>query len=204
MKRFSLLGAFLCRFALWFVILTAPWPGWSEAYNQYFRALGRLVFSRDTGRRELTFEALPAGENRHERTRVVIVNRNLMAPDGSGPVRNLDFPARRLGWFPTALLAALTLATPIPWPRRGRALFLGLLAVHVFVLGTLGFFIWKDSVEVALVEFTPFWKTFTDGIQNVLKYQMLIAAPALIWVLVTMRRSDWDKLRVPATPQPMA
>jgi hypothetical protein len=37
---------------------------------------------------------------------------------------------------------------------------------------------------------TPFWQDFADRIQHLLISQFSIAAPVLIWILVTFRRAD--------------
>ena len=62
------LRAFLCRFAVVYVLLLLPWPGFRDAYGSYFRAFGGMVFARQTERSEVTFEtpepsfgALPPG-----------------------------------------------------------------------------------------------------------------------------------------------
>jgi hypothetical protein len=188
MPRHNPIAMFLGRVALIYVILAIPWPGANKAYGLYFRALGRLAFSADDGRRELSFEA--AGENspRPNDTRIVIVNKALIHPDGSGPVRNLDVS---FGWQSTALLLALILATPIPWLRRGWALLWGLLGIHGFIVMFLGFCIWSESAEISLVTLTPFWKGAVNSGKEALVGQANLAVPVLIWILVTFRREDW-------------
>ena len=120
--------------------------------------------------------------------RIVIVNRALMNPDGSGPVRNLD---AGFGWLPVALLMALILATPISWRRRGVAILLGVLCMHVVILLALRFIIWNESMEISLVTLPPFWKTISNGFRDALITQFNPAIPVLIWILVTFRRGDF-------------
>jgi len=119
--------------------------------------------------------------------RIVIVNRALLNPDGSGPVRNLDLG---FGFLPTALLLALILATPISLRRRGWALFLGFLCMHFLILLSLNFIIWNESMEISLVNLSPFWKHISNGFRDALVTQFSAAIPVLVWIFVTLRRED--------------
>lgn len=150
--------------------------------------LARVVFSMDTGRRELGFQSLKQ-EHGTSLTRIEIANRNLMARDGSGPVRNLDMDTDGF-WRTTVLLVALIVATPISWQRRAYAMIWGCLAVQGFILLTVAFSIWNESRYVELMKLSPFWQDLADNIQNALLSQLSLAVPALIWVLVTFRRGD--------------
>ena len=189
------LTGFLVRLVILYVILLLPWPGFTEAYVACFCAIGRTAFACDNPQRELTFETPEPRSPRPRDTRVVIVNRALMAPDGSGPVRNLNFDAWRLGWTPTALLIALILASPVPWRRRWRALVLGLVFVNGVIVATLGVAILNESKEVSLLTLTPFWRTVLNGCKMMLTNQISLLAPVLIWILVTFRREDLVRMR---------
>ncbi len=91
---------------------------------------------------------------------------------------------RGIGWVPTAFFAALVLATPVPWRRRGRALAWGLGAMHAFVLLTLGVHILKYSGGGT--------GAVIDGLDETLVNQIDAGffAAALIWILVTLRLED--------------
>jgi len=186
----STLKKFLVRFALVYVLLNLPWPGFREAYSAYFRAFGGMVFTKDTERSQVSFETPEPYSPRPHDTRVVIVNKALMNYDGSGPVRNLDFDAVAVGWRPLALLAALVVATPIPWRRRVRALAFGTLGLHAFFLVFLGVAIWNESTEISLLTLTPFWKSALNGLKTVMVSQLGLCLPVLIWGLVTFRVGD--------------
>ncbi|HEY3900143.1 MAG TPA: hypothetical protein VGM54_16160 [Chthoniobacter sp.] len=178
---------FLCWLLVIYTVLALPWPGLSKAYGNYFRAICRLAFTADDGRRELSFETPGESSPRPNDTRVVIVNKALMHPDGSGPVRNLDV---NFGWQSMALLVALILATPISWARRRWALLWGLLAIHVFLLLFLSFCIFGESAEISLVTLSPFWRTVISGCREAVASQLNLAVPILLWILVTFRRED--------------
>jgi len=113
-----------------------------------------------------------------------------MSPGGSGPIWNIDFDTIGFGWKPTALLIALTMATPISFKRRCRALLFGLLAEYAFILWSLGFFIWIESAGLSLVELTPFGKKTAESFVNELRLQMGFVPPIMIWILVSFNRSD--------------
>ena len=186
----SSLKKILIRFALIYVLLLLPWPGFREAYGAYFRAFGGMVFAGQTERFEVTFETPERNSPRPQDTRVVIVNNALMNYDGSGPVRNLDFDAHAVGWRPIALLAALVIATPLPWGRRIRALAFGALAMHLYFLLFLLVAIWNESTEISLVSLTPFWKSAALGLKAMMVSQLSLFLPVLVWGLVTFRAKD--------------
>ena len=181
--------SFLCGFVLLYIVLVLPWPGWERIYGSCFRAIGRAVFSAESGRRELSFETAE-GTDHPLSTRVVIANKNMMNADGSGPVRNLDLDALTFAWKPTALFLALAIATPIPWRRRWRALLWGMPCVQAFILLFLAFCIWNESTEVLLVTLTPFWKHFAEETKELLVSQYTMVVPVMVWIAVTFRRED--------------
>jgi hypothetical protein len=178
--------AFCVRFLLFFGFTLIPWPGLPAACGGYFRTVGQLVFESKTGPRSLEFEPQDVRD-----TRIVIVNRGLMQPDGSGPVRNLDLDSFDFAWRPLSLLLALILASPVSWPRRAWALVVSGACLQVFLLFVLGFAIWNQSTEVALVSLSPFWKQAAENISHILVGQLNIAAPFLIWLMATFRREDF-------------
>jgi hypothetical protein len=180
-------GCFLLLFGLSLV----PWPGLPAVCSGYFRGVSQFVFAAQAGQRSLEFQPLETHD-----TRIVIINRELMQPDGSGPVRNLDLDSFDFTWRPGSLLLALILASPVSWPRRGWALMVGGICLQVFLLFVLGFAIWNQSTEVALVSLSPFWKQAVDNISHILVGQLNIAAPFFVWLMVTFRREDFQGFSV--------
>jgi hypothetical protein len=191
MPRFSPIAGFLCRVVFLYAVLVAPWPGWERVGGAYFRGLADCVFGGVGTDREISFEALP---ERPGRARAVIVNPALMDRNGAGPVRNLDLNLDQLAIRPLALLVALIVATPVSWRRRGWAVILGLLLLHLCLLAFMGYCIWVESGEVHLVEFSPGGKAVAMGIEDAMLSQAVIALPVLLWVLVTLRQEDGSRL----------
>ena len=100
------------------------------------------------------------------------------------------------GYLPTAFVASLILATPIPWSRRWRALLWGFVLVSACVL--LRFVPWLfDSFSkndpINLFALDPFWRRV---VRHGYKFLVLGVAgayvlPLPIWALVSFRRGDW-------------
>jgi hypothetical protein len=187
------LVGFLCWFALIFGLLILPWPGWNDLYGQYFRELGRTAFSRDGEKRIVRFQhhELQHGFSTLN-TQMTLNNRDLIDKAGKGLTATVDLDTRSIGWVPTALTAALILATPVPWRRRWWALFGGLILIHVFILFTLQTWLWNESPELSLTTLTPFQKEITDNLEYTFLTQLgaSFTVPVLIWLLVTFRRED--------------
>jgi hypothetical protein len=184
---------FLCWFALLYGLLILPWPGWNSVYGGYFRALGRSLFAEEGGRRMVRFEAAP-GRPAID-TSITIANRDRVDAAGLVPARILWLDARSVGWVPTALITALTVASPVPWKRRCWALGWGLLLVHIFIMFSVGCYIWNESAALGLVNFTPFEKTVAAGLEETLVTQLgaSFVVPALIWLVVTFRMIDLNE-----------
>jgi exosortase/archaeosortase family protein len=168
---------FAGRFVIIFCLALVPWPGFSRQCGNVLRSLGATVFTTSAGQREVKFEA-PDSRN----TRAVIVNRALMNPDGSGPVRNLDFNSCGFLWRPLSLLLVLIFATPMSLRCQMLSLALGGYCLLGCLLIALGFAIWNESTAVSLVTLSPFWKDFADQLQVTLVQLATLAAPVFVWL----------------------
>jgi hypothetical protein len=87
---------------------------------------------------------------------------------------------------PTALLLALIVATPLPWFRRWRALFVGVVLMHGYLLALVAFYLWNQSGGMAPVSFLPFWAPLGEFLEETFVGQMgpSFVVPTLIWLLV--------------------
>jgi hypothetical protein len=188
----SIIGLF-CRFAVIYILLIIPWPGWNDLYGQYFRALGELAFTRESGDRVVKFVAhdLQHGFSTLN-SQMIVGNRALANSSGKGVGEVVDLDTRSIGWVPTALIIALVLATPVPWKRRAWSLLWGFLLVQVLILFTLQVRIWVLSPRLSLATFSPFWTRVLDDLDYTLLVQLgaSFSVPVLIWILVTFRRKD--------------
>jgi hypothetical protein len=186
---------FLLPFAVIYGLLIAPWPGWNAGYGVYFRALGQAVFGADAGRWVVRFE--PTGDWRPPiDTAIVIANRDHADKDGL-PVKKLGIDSRGVGWVPTALIIALTLATPLPVVRRIGAAFIALVLVQGYILFSVGCYILNQSTDLGVLTPAPFWKAVLDGLEETLVTQIgaSFVIPALIWLVVVYGCKDFGWFR---------
>jgi hypothetical protein len=190
---------FVGRLVLLYLLFTALWPIWKEAYRDAFAAAGQALFGSFGRNGVVRFDRFAEVEGFD--IRILLWNRRTRA--AVTILRN----SRYTGYGLASLLAALVLATPLPWRRRWRALALGMVLLHLFV----AFSLWLLLLD-----------TFSNGDQlavihlpEPLKFLVALAAthlalfttlpyvaPFVIWGLVTFRRGDWEVLlrRPPEEP----
>lgn len=186
---------FLAIFVIALVVLVLPWP--TGAYLGMFRALVTLVFSNQEGQREVIFLDAAEPTRRTTNTRVEIANRDLLHLDGSGPVRYFDFNGFRACWLPTALLIALTIASPVPLARRFISLAWGLPSLQIALLAFLAVVIWNESSSVGLLAEGSLGQVLACQMQSHFATPFALGAPLLIWLLATFRHEDFAPLRRP-------
>jgi hypothetical protein len=196
-RRFA---GFLWRFVLIYGLLIAPWPGWNAVYGRWFRAFNQLVFASND-RRILRFEPAP-GERPPLDTLILLANREKEDARGQAQGKRLGLDSRGIGWVPTALFASLTLASPVGWRRRTRALVIGLLVLHCYLVFSVGCYIWNQSTDLGLVTLSPFWKAVAGGLEETLVTQLgaSFVIPAILWLLVTFRMPMLDEFMGPGEP----
>jgi hypothetical protein len=129
----------------------------------------------------------------------------LLMKRGVSTGHRLSISAWRLAYLPTAELIALALATPIAWRRRFRALSVGLVVIHVLILlrvWILLIFRFSRDYPCRLYEFSPLWDRVIDFVYDraFAPTTASFLVPALVWIAVTFRREDVDRLRGAPTP----
>jgi hypothetical protein len=181
-----MIGSRIALFFGFFTILAAPWPGLDGAYCAWIRTLGGAVFSRGHPEWAIRFEPILRTRERPLDTRIVLIDQRKRTADGRLRATLLDLDMQCIGLVPTAFFAALVLATPITWARRGRALAWGFCAMHVFVLLSVGVHIRNNSGAGT--------SKFVDGLDETLIGQIGAGffAAVFVWILVTFRPKDWE------------
>jgi hypothetical protein len=176
---------FVCCFLLVYLFLLLPWPGWNAACGSYLREIGRIVFGEQRGDWLLDFQSSDTPGQSTGWTRIVLGNRTLLHPDGSGPSQNIDLDARQFLWKPMALVLALSIAMP----RRKRLLptLLAGAFLQCYICLCLGIFISLRGSDLALITLTPLWKRLLDSSETMLVAQLSFGAPLLIWALLSFR-----------------
>ena len=200
---------FFLRFMVLFVVLTAPWPGFSQAYAPVYRAVGNTLFGRIGYGGDVHLRS-SGGQDPHRDTDFVLKNMN----NGAEYV----FGGTSLkGYRPTAFLCCLILATPMRWSRRWRALLWGLAIVSVYVaLRTALFLLFAFSEgnhlvqnmngggSLAIFSIGPFGRMVLDYLYRVFveSFAGWLFAPLPIWALVCFWRSDrWTKSTAERPPR---
>ena len=126
------------------------------------------------------------------------------------PGVRLEFSSRQYAYLPTALVVALTLATPIPWPRRAWALVWGLVLIHSFVVLILWLIILHQYIEspsLSLFLLKPFAHRIFNAVYAVLmRAHVFFVVPVMVWLIVSFRREDWvsftEKVKSAAAQKP--
>ena len=160
-------------------VLTLGWNGFGRAYSQCFRTALAVVFEGESGFRTVE---IPIDQPAAATTRLVIVNRRLLSPDGSGPVRNVDIPSSTF-WNATALFIALALATPRRWVLRVAFTAAGTLVIQLFIAICVWLGLWLQSRHLGLRLVSATWDATSDRLQDVMIDQGVLVVPCLLWLL---------------------
>lgn len=188
--------AFFLKVILFYALLMVPWPGLMTAYGYLFRACGNAVFRTfgATGRVYFTpISPAPTGKDAKD---TVATLENIKTRGARG---TMEMNSRLMGYLPTAFAVALILATAVPWARRSWALLGGILLMSGFAglelaLRLLDAF--SDQNVLAVYSLGPAAKGMVVILLKVLAMSPVTAyiAPIFVWILVTFRRGDWEKL----------
>ncbi len=176
---------FLITFFVVYVLLMAPWPGVRDGYRDLFVGVGASVFGPLGPGNEAAFEKY---DHEDDPADVTINVRHRQ----TGGTLWMRLNSREVAYFPTAVIMALTLATPARWGRRLRSLVIGLAGVGGFILGRLLIIILVYSArDLASMSGVPtFWdKAWNAGIHFVgAGHALSYIVPVIVWALVCVRR----------------
>lgn len=195
---------FFAIFVVAFSILMIPWPGVRSAFGAYYRGVGNFFFSSlgEDGRCQLVPMVRPS-----ERMDTVVELTNLRTRSTA----SMETGSRFIGYVPSAFVLSLVLASPVSLRRKAWATLWGLLASQVFMvfrvgLGVLRRFTMPDDLSVWLPG--PAANAVIEILFDVFVVSSIggFVMPVLIWVLVTFRRGDWERMvpggRTPRTSMP--
>ena len=179
--------------------LTLAWPLLKTPYSSFYRGIGNTFFAAFGS--EVSAQFVPwTGEDEIKDTDVVLRNRSVQGTHARMPTSS-----RYDAYVPTCVVVALILASPIPWRRRLLALIWGLILVYAFLLFRLSMAIintMSDPGALQAFDLAPAVKAmiafFVLHIMGSLIASSYIV-PVFIWLVVTFRRQDWDRLRAAST-----
>ena len=177
------------------LLTLVPWPGLREAYAGFYRAAGNLIFGSFGSEGMVRFEPLSSGPRVTDTD--IIIRKRHPPVDGSPHLQGrVNHSSWLIGYLPLAECSALILATPIPWQRRWKALLWGLILVNVFVVVRIWIVLlyWFGiDAPWALYDPSLFWGQVVSGLRAWLVKgpTCSFVIPALIWMLVCFRPSDF-------------
>lgn len=184
-------AVFFGLFVLFFSAMMAI-GGLQRAYAAYYRGLGNFVFSEVGEGGRCQFVALEKPDARMD-TEIRLNNTR------TSTTAKMTSGSRFIGYVPTALVLSLVLASPVGLRQRAWAFLWGVVACNLYVvlrigLGVVRRFTMNDDLAI----WTPgFVANFTiEALFDIFVVSSIggFVFPILIWVLVTFRRRDWDRL----------
>jgi len=195
---------FFCLFLLFYGLLIAPWPGLPAAYTKSYRAAAGFLFKSFGSKGVVRFHQQTDDKSK---IKILFYRRDRVYPDGQMiPLGSIGHSSRLGGYIPTAFTFALIMATPISWRRRGRALFWGMILIHVFLVSKLAIWVLYgfNHEQISLLVLSPFWKRVLSLTVNVflrnLTFRLIVSF--FIWILVTFRRKDWPRILMQKNARP--
>ncbi len=179
-------------FILFYGLLMIPWPGLGTTYSGCYRAGATLLFESFGSQGAVRFER---SNHPEYDLKITLYNLNKPAPDGGGqPFKAFCLTSRYSAYIYAAFVAALILATPISWKRRGWAMLWGMILIHgclafkIFIMLLYHFVHTPNSPMV----FDPVLKQVIFFAQEAflrhVAFSLMVSA--FIWFLVSFRRED--------------
>jgi hypothetical protein len=108
-------------------------PGVSQVYPKLFNDHANLVFQWFGEGRQVRFKTLPEGSRKDGSDSRM----SGFGPQHSRSEWRLIYRIQSRGWWPTAMLIAMILVTPLPLRRRIGALLAGIVLLDVLLLSRL-------------------------------------------------------------------
>ncbi|MGD0785013.1 MAG: hypothetical protein ABR969_04295 [Sedimentisphaerales bacterium] len=200
-KCSGLIGAkpaikFLCLFVLIYGLLMTAWPAVGDVYSKFYRAGGKFLFG-SFGRGGIVRFSQP--EDSKDDICIDAFNRYHVDKNGKISGAQFRYNIRYSDYMHIAFLTALIAATPLPLRRRGWAIVWGLILMQVFVVFKVIFIVLElfSRKLVSLLILNSFWKTVVVTTNQILVRDLTTGfiIAFFIWVLVSFRREDWQRLR---------
>lgn len=171
--------------ALVLALLIGFWPSPRAVYPGLFRAQAQAVFGAGEPP-ALTLRRATGVSLNEKDTFVEAFDRETAEPRW-----RLSISAVRLGYWPSAVLVAMLLATPMTTRRRVLAVGLGVAWLHVFALGRLGLEILRAFAELpqgSAAEASGSLLAYRTASEVINSNIVVIAAVFLGWVAVARPR----------------
>jgi len=197
------LCGFFIRALVVFSLFAFCWPIVGSAYGAAFRASGN-VLANVWSQRIVTI-SLSQERPSNRDTELGVIDK-LMHKKSTTVLSS-----RRHGYMPTALVIALSLATPIAWPRRCRVALAAFFCVNIYI----AFKLWLLPLAYEPVQVQTAAQSSGEQTSIVSTFFWIVSAssagwaivPVLIWLLLIFREREWGRLtgndtRLPSTSHP--
>ena len=192
------IAGFFVRLFVIYGLLAIPWPGLRLGYASLYCDVGNLIFGSFMPGGSVHFHPMIPPTVKND-TNIECANLE------TGALVTLITGSRNSAYLPTAFLVSLVLATPVPWQRRAWALLWGLMLMTVFVASCqLVCVLYAFNRPcLSLISVGPRWSQALETLFEAAQGDAVtwLAVAALIWVLVTFRRSDWETISLAASTQ---
>ena len=186
---------FMCLFAVVYVLLVSPWPGLGAAYSMFYRKGAAFLFGSFGSKGVVLFR--PSGNSPYE-IDMYFLDRERISADGKVNSLLVHHTCRYAAYRHIVSVIALILATPIPFRRRAKALFWGLILMHCFIVLKLMVLISYtfNNEPLSLLALNPFSERLLFVTHQLIidSVSFNFIAPVFIWILVSFRREDWAML----------
>lgn len=184
-SRFALLATYTVAF-----VLLWPWAG--ERYGRAFRE-GTMGMCRAIGASWVVVLKPLERPTAHVDSEMFLIHRQARESVSQ------TLSSRYIGYAPTTFLVALILATPLTWRRRLIALLWGLVLTHAWIAFSMLLLIvhgYSRGDVISIFDVSPFTRDVLAFLREALVQAPVIkyTVPAVIWMLVSFRRSDWARL----------
>ena len=184
------LGGFVLRFMLLFAVAIAPWKPFEAFTRSVFLAEAQGLLSLVLPQMEVRAEGCRDQRHTSIDSRISLRDPRNARPDGQVPTLVINCDSRSFGWMPHAVWFALCGATPVSWKRRIRMALTGLLALQVFVGGTVLTLVFSALMQNS----SPTWKTDGLAALNAVLIDNLwisFVIPWLVWIVWIAQQGPW-------------
>lgn len=180
---------------LTYSLLMACWLLVGKTYSRFYCSCGELLFGSFGSRGIVEF-----GESKKEGYDIAVRLYNADRTNKNGVMRGVETSQnnRQDVYMYVVFLVALIVATPISVRRKLWALLWGVILIHCFVFLRLAGYIFEQFSEdsLGLFSISPSWKStfYTLYQQFIANVNFGFVVAVFIWILVTFRRRDWERI----------
>ena len=184
-----LIRRFLLRFLLIYVVIAILGPACLPRLYERGLTIAGKAFESDRPDCERTFE-FSKDPGHPLNARITIVDPSLMNPDGSGPVRNVDFDALGVFWGPMAAFLSLSLAFQSKDRYRRLLFFGGLVLLMGIVFWNFHLVLWDEARQLYQPPPPPWVGETIRFLRSLSGMLSTGCLPFALWVITTLDEHD--------------